>query len=69
MRLGLALALFLVVACAPEPNSGLFAADSEAERAKICKKAEARYQELFTLRIRLTPCWKLIDVHLTCVCV
>ena len=47
MRLGLALALFLVVACAPEPNSGLFAADSEAERAKICKKAEARYQELF----------------------
>jgi plastocyanin len=47
MRFGLALALFLAVAAAPGQGAGPLAADSEAERAKICKKAEARYQELF----------------------
>jgi plastocyanin len=47
MRFAIALALFLAVACAPGQGAGPFAADSEAERAKICKKAEARYLELF----------------------
>lgn len=47
MRFGVALVPILAVAAIAVPNLSLSAATGEAERAKICEKAEARYQELF----------------------